>query len=217
MAKEAKSEKKSPPKSKKPKVLADLKPGKRTTQSKALAALKWKLKPIRTRGVCAKLGCNIKFPNARRVFCKKHKKALRKVQLKLNNVVWNKRVKAGTAGHHVVYKGGATEFAVKKTAEAEKKIKAGKATIDLPTFKKILKEAPKTGTGQAKKALAKPEKKAKGLTKKEAKPLVEKSLKAIKKLKPKAKKEPKHPKLEVVLTAPRDTPDPDPVESEIEQ
>jgi hypothetical protein len=171
MAKNKEVKSKSP-KVKKPRPLPDLVPAKRTTQSKALAQLKWKLKPIRTRGVCSKQGCNIKWTGAPgRVFCKKHKKVLRKLQLKLNNVVWLKRVKAGTAGHHVIYKNHVTEFAAKKPKEALKKVEQGKATVDVPTFKKILKTAPKV------KAVSKPE--AKPAPKK----VVEKAVKkAVKKL-----------------------------------
>lgn len=127
-----------------PKKLPDLVIPEKTAKSKALLSLKWKLKPQRVRGVCTKQGCNVKWSDQPgRVFCKKHKAELRVEQLRLNNIVWLKRVKAGTAGNHVIYNGKATKFSVAKPKAALKVVEAGEATVDVVEFKKILKAAPK--------------------------------------------------------------------------
>lgn len=127
-----------------PKKLPDLVIPEKTAKSKALLSLKWKLKPQRVRGVCTKQGCNVKWSGQPgRVFCKKHKAELRVEQLRLNNIVWLKRVKAGTAGNHVIYGGKATKFSVAKPKAALKVVEAGEATVDVAEFKKILKAAPK--------------------------------------------------------------------------
>ncbi len=86
------------------------------------ATAKFKFKAERKRGECDVLGCNAKPQAGFR--CTKHRKLIRKAQLKANNVVWKKRVKAGTAGHHVVYtRPGeklpiATRFAMKAPEKA---------------------------------------------------------------------------------------------------
>lgn len=127
-----------------PKKLPDLVIPEKTAKSKALLSLKWKLKPQRVRGVCTKQGCNVKWSGQPgRIFCKKHKAELRVEQLRLNNIVWLKRVKAGTAGNHVIYGGKATKFSVAKPKAALKVVEAGEATVDVVEFKKILKAAPK--------------------------------------------------------------------------
>lgn len=95
----------------------------------AIKKLNWKLRAARVPGLCSKLGCQVKFPSRGQIYCKAHKKAVRKVQLKLNNIVWRRRVKAGTAGHHVVYDDTATKWTMKARKEAEKKVKTNHSIV----------------------------------------------------------------------------------------
>ncbi len=93
--------------------------------------LKFKFKATRSRAVCDVLNCKAKPSKGFR--CPKHKKLIRKAQLAANNIVWKKRVKAGTAGHHVVYtnpkkKTQATRWALKATNKAMK-VHSGAATL----------------------------------------------------------------------------------------
>lgn len=129
---------------------------------------KFKWKKERIRGECDILGCKAKgHPGYR---CKKHKKAVRKVQLKLNNIRWRKNVKEGKAGHHVVYtpmeeKQRLTKWARKDTASAEKVVKQEATIIDMETFKKLKKADAKPVKTAKAKAKPKPAAKPKAKTK----------------------------------------------------
>ncbi len=103
--------------------------GKKFSASKALAALKLKFRDPTISGLCAVASCKEKSPGTARLYCKAHKKAIRKMQLKLNNITWKKRKAAGKAGNHVVYDGAATKFAVKNTKKALVKVTTGHASI----------------------------------------------------------------------------------------
>lgn len=101
------------------------------------ATAKFKFKPLpKSRTQCDVLNCKVRPSKGFR--CTGHKKLIRKAQLKANNVVWKKRVKAGTAGHHVIYtrpgekKPIATRWSLgKKTAElAHKKVAAGHSVVE---------------------------------------------------------------------------------------
>jgi hypothetical protein len=82
--------------------------------------------------VCAK--CKKAPPKSvRSDWCEPCYKVRRTKQLKDNNVVWRKRVEAGTADHHLTYKARPTEWAAKNRSEAKKKAKA------------MMKEAEKKG------------------------------------------------------------------------
>lgn len=103
----------------------------------------FKLKDPAEPGVCRVYGCSKKASSGKGRWCAPHKKEIRKAQLKANNVIWRKRVKAGTAGHHVVYsvekKLRPTEWAVKNKEKALAKVKKGEATIEgIGEFKKLL-------------------------------------------------------------------------------
>ena len=96
----------------------------------ALKVLKWTLKPTRTKGSCIKVGCA--KTGIATLWCVQHRKQLRKVQLKLNNIPWRKkRAKAGykPTVPHLVYRGAVTPFAAKNREVAHKRIKAGFSRI----------------------------------------------------------------------------------------
>lgn len=111
----------------------------------------FKFKPLpKSREVCDVLTCREKPKAGFR--CAKHKKIIRKAQLKANNVIWKKRVKAGTAGHHAVYTYEdtqlATKFAIKQTDKMEKVVKDGHSII--PTVGKFKEIVSKTKQLRAK-------------------------------------------------------------------
>lgn len=125
------------------------------------AMKKFKFKVKRQKGECDVLGCKVKGLGSKRR-CPKHKKLIRKAQLKANNVVWRKRVKDGVAGHHAVYtdsdegKTRATKFAVKAADKALAAVKAGHSVVDVDGFKKALAQAEKAKvTKKAKKVKGK--------------------------------------------------------------
>lgn len=93
--------------------------------------------------VCDVLNCREKPKSGFR--CVKHKKAIRKAQLKANNITWRKRVKDGTAGNHVVYtrpgekKPIATKYSLKKTDAAVKVVSTGHSVVEkVGDFKEIV-------------------------------------------------------------------------------
>ena len=93
--------------------------------------------------VCDVLNCREKPKSGFR--CVKHKKAIRKEQLRANNIIWRQRVKNGTAGHHVVYtrpgekKPIATKYSLKKTDAAVKAVSTGHSVVEkVGDFKEIV-------------------------------------------------------------------------------
>lgn len=149
--KQAKGFKKIPVNSKeKPKAVSPKKvlkavkaPKKERTKPVGKGTLLFKYKPKRSREVCDVLSCREKPKKGFR--CEKHRKMIRKAQLKANNVVWKKRVKEGTAGHHVVYtkpdtgKTIATKFSLKATDKATAVVKSGHSIIgEVGKFKAIV-------------------------------------------------------------------------------
>lgn len=109
----------------------------------------FKFKTERAAGECDVQGCKVKGLGKKRR-CTKHKKEIRKVQLAANNKVWKARVKAGTAGHHVVYtrpgekKPIATKFSLKATDKAVKVVGAGHSVIEkVGDFKEIVSRTKK--------------------------------------------------------------------------
>lgn len=135
----------------------------RTAASKAIRKLKWSLKEKRLPGQCIKQGCNKK--GCEGIFCKKHKKILRKVQLKLNNIPWRKKkVQPGYKPKqmHVVYAGKATKQTLADEKRARKRVKMGKSlTI---TTNKMLQKAIDAAKVEHKQS-SKKEKKVKKVTK----------------------------------------------------
>jgi hypothetical protein len=101
----------------------------------AMVALKNKIKLQVVPGECRFRGCSKKTIGTRAKWCLKHKKAIRKFQLKENNKVWNKKVKEGKADHHVVYRGHATVWALQNKEKAIRKVKMGVSII--PTVKEL--------------------------------------------------------------------------------
>ena len=95
-------------------------------------------------GVCKVKKCTKKVGKAK--WCAAHKKEIRTLQLKLNNVTWHKAVDEGDAGHHVVYTvegvTRATEWArlnpSKAVALANKH-----GTVDPATLKKLIAQSEK--------------------------------------------------------------------------
>lgn len=96
-------------------------------------------------GVCRVKGCKVKLEN-RAKWCPKHKKEIRKLQLKLNNQTWFKRIDEGTAGHHIVYtvngKTRATEWARVNPARAMK-LAQEQGTVEPDKLKKLIDQAQK--------------------------------------------------------------------------
>lgn len=117
----------------------------------------FKFKASREPGECDIKGCSTKVPGrARR--CAKHKKEVRKAQLRENNLIWRKRVARGQAKHHVVYtspvagKRTLTEWARQNPERALKLVKNDFGVVDLEEFRKLLKLAEKSEAKTAKKA-----------------------------------------------------------------
>lgn len=84
----------------------------------------WNLK-IADMGQCSNGG---KPRTQRAKWCQHHNKLIRKEQLRVNNITWDKRVESGEAGHHKQYRNKPTEIVKKlKLAglEPEKYIKQG--------------------------------------------------------------------------------------------
>lgn len=105
------------------------------------AMAKFKVKPVAEPGICRLVGCKTKTAGVK--WCATHKKQIRKAQLKANNPVWRKRIKAGTAKHHVVYSDRPTAWAVKAKEEALKIVKSGHSIIPtVKDFKAILSKGP---------------------------------------------------------------------------
>lgn len=115
----------------------------KTGPGPAMLKLQNKLKAAPVQGQCDVRGCNAKAASPRAFRCLKHRKAIRKLQLKANNAVWRRRVKAGTAGHHVVYRRAATVFTLKNRPLAEKIVMAGRATVTTKTeLEKAIRAVP---------------------------------------------------------------------------
>lgn len=115
----------------------------------AMQRLAAKIKLKYEKGECRFRGCSKPALGLR--WCKNHKKFVRKMQLKANNVVWRKRVRAGKADHHVVYRKHATFWTIAHKDAALKKVKKGESIIKTrEEFRKALKSVPK----EMKKAVA---------------------------------------------------------------
>src|SRR5687767_13403560 len=97
----------------------------RTLKCEAIKSLKLKLRPTRIMLKCSVDNCKKDVPNERTTFCHWHKKDIRREQLRLNNITWKRRVKKGTAKHHLTYRREATEWAVVHPADALAKAKKG--------------------------------------------------------------------------------------------
>lgn len=138
----------------------------KTAASKSIKKLNWKLKESRLKGVCLKVGCT--KTGCKGVFCKKHRKILRKTQLKLNNIPWRKKKAQPNyipTQKHLAYDGKATKFVLKDPDRARKIVKKGhndwttkmldkameKARLEMKQSKKLSKKA----APPAKKKLAK--------------------------------------------------------------
>lgn len=104
---------------------------------------KFSFKEARVRGACDVARCSKKARSPKGFRCKKHIKLVRKAQLKANNVVWRKRVKAQTAGHHIVYTfkkvTKPTEWATRNPDAAVTQTERG-ATVDTKALRQLLKE-----------------------------------------------------------------------------
>lgn len=101
-------------------------------------------------GLCGIKGCKTKKAGLR--WCASHKKQIRKVQLKLNNVTWRKRIEEGKAGHHLSYRGKPTAF----TAEHQKKAlllaKKGHGVMTPTQLREAIKKAAKGEVVQRRRA-----------------------------------------------------------------
>lgn len=112
----------------------------KTAASKSIKSLKWKLKEERPKGHCLKRGCS--KVGVQGIFCKKHKKILRKEQLRLNNIPWRKKkVQANYKPKqmHLIYKGKATKATLADEKRARKRVKLGKSKTITST--KLLQKA----------------------------------------------------------------------------
>ncbi len=115
---------------KKAKKVKVLKVPDKTRNSAALKQLKWKLRDVRIPGRCIKADCG--KTGVQGLFCKKHKKILRKRQLKLNNIPWRKKkAKKGYVPDqpHVLYAGAATAYTLKDKKKALARVKAGNSIL----------------------------------------------------------------------------------------
>jgi hypothetical protein len=105
--------------------------------------------------ICDVLNCKSKPKKGFR--CDAHRKLIRKAQLKANNAVWKKRVKAGEAGHHAVYtyegKRIATRAALKDTEKFIPVVKSGHSVVtEVGKFKEIVAKTKALRSGKRKKA-----------------------------------------------------------------
>lgn len=106
----------------------------------------FKFKENRKPGECDIKGCSTKVAGKLRR-CAAHKKAVRKAQLRENNIIWRRRVARGQAKHHLVYtspKAGRralTEWARQNPERAMKLVKNDFGVVDLDQFRKLLKHA----------------------------------------------------------------------------
>ncbi len=126
------------PKVKAPKAAKKVGPG----------TVKFKFKENRKPGQCDVLNCSVNNLKGVKRRCPKHKKIIRKAQLKANNVVWKKRVKNKEAGHHAVYtydgKQLATRYSLKATDKVADVVKKGHSIIkEVGTFKAIVAKTKK--------------------------------------------------------------------------
>lgn len=145
-----KVEKKAPKETKAPKAKAV-----KAAKVKAKAAkkvgpgtIKFKFKENRKPGQCDVLNCSVNNLKGLKRRCPKHKKIIRKAQLKANNVVWKKRVKNKEAGHHAVYtydgKQLATRYSLKATDKVADAVKKGHSIIkEVGAFKAIVAKTKK--------------------------------------------------------------------------
>ena len=175
-------------KAKAPKAKKPLTVPSRTVTSAAFIKLKWKPKPVRVPGKCSRLGCN--KTGVKGLFCKKDKKTLRKLQLKLNNIPWRKKkAKPNYVPDqpHVVYGKKATQFTLKNKDKAVKRVKAGLSVLE--NVKDLEKAIAAVGATKVKVAAPKVKKEAKPKAKWK-KPAV-KSVKVKTKVKAKKAKAPK--------------------------
>lgn len=117
----------------------------KTLKSAAAKKLKWKLLAKRKPGQCTKAGCS--KPSKSKLFCPKHRKLLRKMQLKLNNIPWvAKKRKLGAKYEpnqkHLVYKGKPTEWTRRYAPKAIALVKKGHNKWTVSALTKVLKTVP---------------------------------------------------------------------------
>lgn len=121
-----------------------LTPGKDGSRGWGPGTKQFKFKPVSLRGECDVLGCKSKAHSPSAFRCAKHKKEIRKVQLRENNQTWFKRIEKGTAKHHVVYtspvtgKQELTEWALANPDKALAQVKKGISIVEPDEFKKLL-------------------------------------------------------------------------------
>ena len=148
-------------KEKLPKTVKPITPGRDGDRTWGPGTKMFKFKPVSVKGECDVQGCKSKAPNSFR--CLKHKKEIRKVQLRENNKTWHKRIEKGTAKHHVVYtspvtgKQELTNWALLNPDRALAQVKKGVSIVDADQFKKLL--------AKSKEAAAKNKRGAKGRAK----------------------------------------------------
>jgi hypothetical protein len=138
-------------------------PGKDGSRAWGPGTKAFKFKPLSLRGECDVLGCKGGAHKPTAFRCLKHKKEIRKEQLRANNQTWFKRIEKGTAKHHVVYtspvtgKQELTEWALMNPDRAMAQVKKGISIVDAEQFKKLV--------AKSKEAAAKNKKGAKGRAK----------------------------------------------------
>jgi hypothetical protein len=123
------------------------------------------------RGTCAFKACGKKATSTRARWCAPHRKEVRREQLRLNNVTWNKRKAKGEAKHRLWYDNRPTDYALAsptRLAEAKKlakklhpKLSADQIQALISAAKKErTREVPSTKTKAAPKKVSKPKQKA---------------------------------------------------------
>lgn len=135
-------------------------PGRDGSRAWGPGTKQFKFKPLSVRGECDVLGCKSKARRPTAFRCAKHRAEIRRVQLKLNNQTWFKRIEKGTAKHHVVYTSPVTgkrtlsAWAMVHPDKALAQVKKGVSVVEPDEFKKLVEQAKKLSAANKKGAKA---------------------------------------------------------------
>jgi len=69
----------------------------KTLNSEAVKSLKFRINVVAPVGSCRIVGCRTKSRSLMALWCKLHEKLLKRERMRLNNIAWRKRQKAGKA------------------------------------------------------------------------------------------------------------------------
>jgi hypothetical protein len=113
------------------------------------------------RGTCAFKGCGKKAISTRSRWCAPHRKEVRREQLRLNNVTWNKRKAKGEAKHRLWYDNRPTDYALAspaRLAEAKKLAKKLHPKLSADQIQALISRAKQERAAEPAKTAKKPAK-----------------------------------------------------------